>query len=106
MPPKKSLICFCPFINWDQQTQHYRERICRALKIVINEILFTGVKFNELSKPNITKLFICTFKANEPAPKTVDRVAFVWNANHNDIANSQIVLSPVLSGRLVSFLCG
>ena len=51
--PKKSLIYICPFINWDQQTKHFMETICGAIKIVTNEILFTGVKFNKLSQHKI-----------------------------------------------------
>ena len=50
---KKSLIYICPFINWDQQTKHFMETIGRAIKIVKNEILFTGVKFNKLSQLKI-----------------------------------------------------
>ena len=103
---KRSLIYICPFINWDQQTKHFMETIGRAIKIVKNEILFTGVKFNKLSQLKIINQIICTFKGNEPAPNTVHQVAFVWDANSNDLANSQTVLSPVVSSNLVTTQCG
>ncbi|KAK2548367.1 hypothetical protein P5673_031432 [Acropora cervicornis] len=43
---------------------------------------------------------------NEPAPNTVHQLAFVWDANSNDLANSQTVLSPVVSSNLVTTQCG
>ena len=39
-------------------------------------------------------------------PNTVHQVAFVWDANSNDLANSQTVLSPVVSSNLVTTRCG
>ena len=61
---------------------------------------------NYLNLKLLIKLFICTFKGNEPTPNTVHQVAFVWDANSNDLANSQTVLSPVVSSNLVTTRCG
>ena len=61
---------------------------------------------NYLDLKLLIKLFTCTFKGNEPAPNTVHQVAFVWDANSNDLANSQTVLSPVVSSNLVTTQCG
>ena len=61
---------------------------------------------NYLNLKLLIKLFICSFKGNEPAPNIVHQVAFVWDANSNDLANSQTVLSPVVSSNLVTTQCG
>lgn len=65
--------------------------------------------FSQVSNLNLKlliKLFNCTCKGNEPAPNTVHQVAFVWDANSNDLANSQTVLSLVVSSHLVTIQCG